>query len=71
MSGLEARLRRIESKVDINRQRVYIFCVGDQPRCTHGSEEELERELEKAKYKNAIVIIDIPRWQDESWIYEK
>lgn len=64
--GLEARLRRIEEWQKIKKgKEIYIFRVGNHDSCNIGSETELEKELKKPKYENAIVIRDLDYWIDE------
>ncbi|MDX8045438.1 hypothetical protein SH601_05490 [Gracilibacillus sp. S3-1-1] len=64
MISLEARLRKLEQKHRVKDEKIYIFRVGDHENCTHGSEEELEKELQDPKYKQAIVIRDLDYWKE-------
>lgn len=67
MSGLETRLRRLEEQYVINRKEIYMFVIDDGQEFE--TKEQLDEELKKPKYENAIVVID--NRKDMRWLAER
>ena len=62
MKSLESRLKTLEEYYAVSSPKIYIFTVGNHESCDFGSETEYEKEIQKSKYKNAIVIRDLDKW---------
>ena len=64
--GLESRLKRLEERSKHLQKRAYVISVG--PSYEVKNMDQLEKELQKPKYRNAsVVIIDDVEYQVSQW----